>query len=206
MKRRKKNTKPLAPKSPRKLAQAPIPKERWRRIVGWVGAVVSFGIALSGISYFTLRPKVTVVPGEFVDRKFPITARFEVRNDSEIPIYDVFPSSIWVPILRPDRFKVDAPFEPVFFDDTNCIKRLGPGASFACHFDEFPEPSVIPPLIPTGNYLIQIVVVYKVPLWPKQITNTFKFTASANTSGDFNITAQGSGQSVEGFTQNPTSQ
>jgi hypothetical protein len=184
------------------LAQAPIPKKRWQRIVGRVGALVSLGIALSGISYFTLRPKLTVVPGEFIDSKMPLTARFEVRNDGEIPVYDVFPSSIWVPILRPAPFKVDASFTRVFFRDTNFIKRLEPGTGFVCHFDEF----AATPLIPTGNYLIQIVVVYKVPLWPKQITNTFKFAASANAAGDYHMTAEGSGQSVEDFTKDPTSQ
>ncbi len=150
-------------------------------------------------AYCTLRPKVSVELGAVLDPKNPLTARFEIRNDGELSIYDVYPHAVWIPFTPPMPTNG---FRFIFWD-TGKFTRIAPGTKTVCHFDDFRPTN---PLPPSNNYQIQIVIVYTPALWPKSVIKTFQFSATKNSAENFDITPYGGGggvESVKAFLSNP---
>jgi hypothetical protein len=167
------------------------------KLLGWVLGALTLAIGLF-VFFF---PKISVVPSVFIDPKNPITSRFEVKNEGQLAIYDVYAHSVWVPY---NRQKYGPNFEPIGstlgFISTNKFSEVDSGISFVCHFDEFQN---MPPLPVAVNYQIQILVCYKPKFWPWSITNTFEFTATKGNDGNFIVTPAGGGQRLESFITNP---
>jgi hypothetical protein len=160
-------------------------------------SVCSIGAVIGLVVFF--HPKIIVVPNVFIDPKNPITARFEIKNDGELPVYDVYAHSIWVPLYDENA--------PRFtFTSWNKFTEIKSGLSYVCHFDKFTaidSSSTYDKLLIVDNYQIQIVIIYRPKFWMWNTTNTFEFTASKAADGNFVMTPYGGGQSVESFIKNP---
>lgn len=135
--------------------------------------------------------KFSIMPGVPGNPKNPQEARWKITNAGDFKIYEIYPSSIWMP------FGSDL---AVCYTGTNPIPCLSPGATFETSFWSFP------PLLPAAeNFHVLLSLDYKNEGSTKPKNKTFKFSVSKDISGNYQVLSYGSDLSRDVFLENPNS-